>query len=94
MTRHPLFFLVKKIDNGAVIVGLSLCPNGTLDDGIQTDENDIYGRPGKVETFTIRQSTMEKKRFLWHRQRRRNHIDAIFGRKIDSRKITRTPFDN
>jgi hypothetical protein len=69
MTRHALFFLVKKIDNGAVIFGLSLRPDGTLDGGIQHDDNDIYGGQGKVETFTIRQSTIEKKRFLWHGQR-------------------------
>jgi hypothetical protein len=43
MTRHALFFLVKRIDDGAVIVGLSLCPYWTLDDGIQRDNNDIYG---------------------------------------------------
>jgi hypothetical protein len=43
MTRHALFFLVKRIDNGAVIVGLSLRPYWTLDDGIQRDNNDIYG---------------------------------------------------
>ena len=94
MTRHALFFLVKRIDNGAVIVGLSLRPYWTLDDGIQKDNNDIYGGQGKVETFTIRQSTIEKERFLWHGQRTRDHIDAIFGRKIYSRNKIRPPFDN
>jgi hypothetical protein len=64
MTRHALFFLVKRIDNGAVSVGLSLRPDETLDDGIQQDDNDIYGGHDKVETFTIRQLTIEKKRFL------------------------------
>jgi hypothetical protein len=29
-----LFFLVKRIGNGAVIIGLSLHPNKSLDDGI------------------------------------------------------------
>ena len=94
MTRHALFFLVKRNDNGAVIVGLSLPPYGTPEDGIQQADNGLYGGQGKVETFTIRQSTVEKKRFLWHRQRRRDHIEAIFGRKIDSRNKTRTSFDN
>jgi hypothetical protein len=53
MTRHALFFLVKRIDNGAVIVGLFLRPYWTLDEGIQRDNNDIDGGPGEVETFTI-----------------------------------------
>jgi hypothetical protein len=88
------FFLVKKIDHGAVVVCLSLHPNGTIHNGIQHYDNDINGRHGKVETFTIRQLTIEKKRFLWLGQRWRDHIDAIFGRKIDARKKTRAPFDN
>jgi hypothetical protein len=85
---------VKRIDNGAVIVCLSLPPYGTLDDGIQQDDNDIYGGQRKIETFTIRQSTIEKSGFCGIRQRRRDHIDVVFGRKIDSRNKTRTSFDN
>jgi hypothetical protein len=53
MTRHALFFLVKRINNGAIIVGLSLRPYWTHDDGIQRDSNDMYGGPVEVETFTI-----------------------------------------
>ena len=64
MTCHAGFFLVKRIDNGAVIVSFSLPPYGSLDDGIQQADNNIYDGQGKVETFTIRQSTVEKKRFL------------------------------
>ena len=31
---------------------------------------------------------------FWSRATGRDHIDAIFGRKIDSRNKTRTPSDN
>jgi hypothetical protein len=89
------FFLVKRIDSGALIIGLSLHPDETLDDGIHQDDNNIHDGKGKIETFTIRQSTIEKKWFLWHGQRRHDHINAIFGRKeIHSRNKTRTPLDN
>jgi hypothetical protein len=53
MTRHAGFFLVKRIDNGAVIVGLSLRSYWPHADGIQRDNNDIDGGPGEVESFTI-----------------------------------------
>jgi hypothetical protein len=89
-----LFFLVKRIGNGAVIIGLSLHPDETLDNGIRQDDNDTYGRHGKVGKFTIGQSTMEKMHFLRHGQRRRDYIDAIFGRRIVSQNKKRLPYDN
>ena len=40
---------MKRINNGAIIVGLSLRPYWTPDDGIQRDNNDIYVGPGKLK---------------------------------------------
>jgi hypothetical protein len=53
MTCHALFFLVKRIGNGAVVIGLSLHPDQSLDDGIRQDDNDTYERYGKARTVSI-----------------------------------------
>ena len=49
--------------NGAVVVHISLLPHMTPDSGTQYDDNNIYCRHDRVGTFTIGQSTIEKKRF-------------------------------
>jgi hypothetical protein len=53
MTRHTLFFVVKRIGNGGVVVGLCLHPHMILDNGTQCDDNDTYGGHGKVGKFMI-----------------------------------------
>jgi hypothetical protein len=82
------------IGNGAVVVDISLLPHMPPDSGTQHDDNNIYCRHDRVGTFTIGQSTIEKKQFLRHGQRRLDHIDAIFGRRIVSRNKKRIPFDD
>jgi hypothetical protein len=48
----------------------------------------------KLEYSLSDYPNIEKKRSLRHGQMRRDHIDAVFGRRTVSQNTKRLPFDN